>query len=92
MHALLDGTVFLALLCYFISKVVISLLRVEEGKVGLAQEKIRSNTVQYPSITLCFNPVKRVNITTLTSGEDDGVMNVTDVLVSLSFGGIVDDR
>ena len=43
-------------------------------------------------ISLCFDPLESVNITTLISGEDDGVMNVTDMLVSLTFGGIVNDR
>ena len=92
MRAILDRTIFLLLLCFFVSRVVISLMRVEEGKVGLSQGKVRSNRVQYPSISLCFNSLGHVNVSLLASGEADQVMNVTERLESLYFGGIVDDR
>ena len=92
MGALLDRTVFLLLLCFLVSRVVISLLKVEEGKVGLAQGKVRSRTVQYPSISLCFDTFKEINVSVLASGEVDKVMNITDLLNSLTFGGIANDR
>ena len=89
MRALLDKTILLLLLCFFVSRVVISLIRLGEGKIGLAQDKVRSNKVQYPSISLCFEGSSNVSV--LASGEVE-VMNITDNLETLAFGGIFNDR
>ena len=90
MRALLNKTIFFILLCFFVSRVFISLMRLGEGKIGLAQEKVRSNKVQYPSISLCFG--RSSNVSVLASGELDQVMSITDYLEELYFGGIVNDR
>ena len=92
MRALIDRTIFLLLLSFFTSRVVISMMRVKEDKVGLSQEKVRSRTVQYPSISLCFDTLNDVNVSVLASGEFDQIMNITDRLESLSFGGIANGR
>ena len=92
MRALLSKTIFFLLLCFFVSRVSISLMRLGEGKVGLSQAKVRSSTVQYPSITLCFDSVEDVNVSMLASGEGGQVMNLTDKLITLAFQGIVNGR
>ena len=89
MRALLNKTIFFILLGFFVSRVFISLMRLGEGKIGLAQEKVRSNKVQYPSISLCIYGSSNVSV--LASGEVEA-MNITDNLESLAFGGIVNDR
>ena len=96
----LDGIVFFALLGYFVFRVATSVLRMDEAKIGLTQEKIRSPTMQYPSITICFNPFNdcpyrsdcRHNPTTLKRWSHEGVMNATDMRVVAEFGGILDGR
>ena len=92
MRAILDRTIFLLLLCFFLSRVVISLMKMEEAKVGISQTKIRSSTVQYPSISLCFKTSDDVSVSMLASGESNQVMNITEKLMAISFGGIVNDR
>ena len=89
MRALLNKTIFFILLGFFVSRVFISLMRLGEGKIGLAQEKVRSNKVQYPSISLCYEGSSNVSV--LASGVVE-VMNITDNLETLAFGGIVNDR
>ena len=92
MRALIDRTIFLLLLSFFTSRVVISMMRVKEDKVGLSQEKVRSSTVQYPSISLCFDTFNGVNVSVLASGEFDQIVNITARLETFSFAGIVNDR
>ena len=92
MRALLDRLVFLVLMCFFASRVVISLMRVDKGKVGLSQGKVRSSTVQYPSISLCFDILGQLNTSVLATEEIDQEVRVLDILYSLSFGGIANDR
>ena len=92
----LDGIVFFALLGYFVFRVVISVHRMDEAKIGLTQNKMKSQTVQYPSITICFDPFNdcldsvdcRHNPTTLKRWSHEGVMNTTDMGVAVWFGGI----
>ena len=97
MRVLLDKVILLALLSIFISRVAISLMRMEEGEVGIAQRKIKSNSLQYPDVTLCFHTwYENASHTFMkNSGHVPKLgpeMNITELLITLSFYGFINNR
>ena len=61
--------VFLALLSFFLSRVINSCLKWHEGNVGTLQKKAQANFVTYPCISLCFVPYNIKNYTMRSTNE-----------------------
>ena len=97
MQALLDKAIILTLLGIFISRVAISVMRMEEGEVGIAQRKMKSNKLQYPDVTFCFHTWYENSSHNFAKNSGHvpklgPVMNITDILITLYFHGYINDR
>ena len=97
MKALLDKAILLTILGIFISRVAISVMRMEEGEVGIAQRKMKSNKLQYPDVTICCHTWYENSSHNFAKNSGQipklgPVMNVTDILITLYFYGFVNDR
>ena len=89
----LEYVVIIGLFCFLSSKVIVSILKFLEHKIGTAQRKIRSDRVKYPTLTFCGLKGDIIyNGTLFDENLLYKVVNMSNIFISWEFHQIIDNR
>ena len=84
--------VIIGLFCFLSSKVIVSVLKFLEHKIGAAQRKIRADNVKFPTFTFCgLNDVIIYNGTYFDENILFEATNMSSFFISWEFHQIVDN-
>jgi hypothetical protein len=90
-HSILSKIVFLSLLIFFVSRVYISLKKLNEKKIGTIQRHETIKTVLYPTVTICPEDYHYV----LDQGKNDTISDpaeLSDLLNMVMYSYLEDNR
>ncbi len=84
--ALFDAFVCLLLIIYFLSRVVLSALKLSNQNIGTSMTTIIEDEILYPSITMCYRMQVEYNYTMdLNKAIKDTVPDISELIVHLKY-------